>query len=60
MRYGLTLIGIVLIVGLSTAGQAVPNNSLLLAMPFASPFAPPDGSNAPIPQTIALPIASEP
>jgi hypothetical protein len=58
MRYGLTLIGILLIVGLSTAGQAAPNNSLLLAMPFASPFAPPDGSNAPMPRTIALPMAA--
>ena len=45
----------------------MPNNSLLLAMPFASPFAPPDGSNAPIPQqsrfllprTLNAPISSD-
>ena len=60
MRYGLTLIGIVLIVGLSTAGQAVPNNSLLLAMPFASPFAPPDGSNAPTSADNRAPHRREP
>lgn len=58
MRHGIALIAVVLAVGLSAAGQGVPNNSLLLAMPFASPFAPPDGSNLSIAQTTALPVAT--
>jgi hypothetical protein len=56
MRYGLALIG-VLVVGLSAAGQGVASNSLLLAMPFASPFPASVGLNPPIAQTTALPVA---
>src|ERR1700748_1334085 len=57
MRYGLAVIGVVLVVGLSASAQGLPNNSLLLAMPFASPFTPTDGSNAAMAQPTALPIA---
>ena len=57
MRYGLAVIGVVLVVGLSASAQGLPNNSLLLAMPFASPFTPTDGSNVAIEQSAALPIA---
>ena len=53
MRYVLVLIVVVCLSGLSASAQGVPNNSLLLAMPFASPFTPPDGSNDAIGQTTA-------
>jgi hypothetical protein len=58
MRYGLAVIGVVLVVGLSASAQGLPNNSLMLAMPFASPFTPTDGSNVAIEQSGALPIAA--
>jgi hypothetical protein len=58
MRYGLAVIGAVLVVGLIASAQGVPNNSLMLAMPFASPFTPTDGSKAAIEQPPALPIAA--
>lgn len=43
MRYVLVVIGIVGLVTFSAAAQAVANNSLLIALPFASPFAPSSG-----------------
>ena len=58
MRHLLVLIGIVCVAGLSAAGQAVPNNSLVLATPFASPFTTPDGPNDAIALPTALPFFS--
>jgi hypothetical protein len=58
MRHLLVLIGTVYLVGLSAAAQGVPNNSLLLAMPFASPFTTSDGSNGAIAQPAALPFSA--
>ena len=55
MRHVLALIGIVCVAGLSAAAQGVPNNSLLLAMPFSSPFTTSDGSN----DAIAQPEAAQ-
>jgi len=54
MRYVLVLIGVACLVGLNAAAQGVPNNSLLLAMPFASPFTTTDGSNDAIAQMALL------
>ena len=48
MRHVLVLIGIASLAALSAGGQSLPNNSLLLSMPFASPFAPLEGLNSPI------------
>jgi len=44
--------------GLSAAAQGVPNNSLLLATPFASPFTTPDGSNDAVAQPATLPFSA--
>jgi hypothetical protein len=56
MRHVLALIGIVSLAGLSAAGQSMPNNSLLLALPFASPFTPLEGSTSPITAPTGLPV----
>ena len=58
MRHVLMLIGSVALVGLSAAGQGVPNSSLLLAMPFASPFTASGYSNDAIAPTATLPAAA--
>ncbi|MGA8142487.1 MAG: hypothetical protein WB987_01200 [Candidatus Acidiferrales bacterium] len=53
MRYVLVLIGTVVLATLSVAAQGVPsNNSLLVALPFASPFG---GSVEPSEPTAVLP-----
>jgi len=54
----LMLIGIVALMGLSAAAQGVPNGSLLLAMPFASPFTASGYSNDAIAPTAMLPAAA--
>jgi len=54
----LMLIGIVALMGLSAAAQGVPNSSLLLAMPFASPFTASGYSNDAIAPTAMLPAAA--
>jgi hypothetical protein len=60
MRYTLVLIGLWGLVTLSAAAQAVTNNSLLLAMPFASPFANSAGTVAkPIGGTSTLSTSTE-
>jgi hypothetical protein len=57
MRHTLVLIGLLGLVTLGAAAQAVPNNSLLLALPFASPFAANVGASAagptPAPSTLS-------
>jgi hypothetical protein len=58
MRHVLMLIGSVALVGLSAAAQGVPNSSLLLAMPFASPFTPSVDSKNAMGPTAALPAAA--
>ncbi|MGC2064594.1 MAG: hypothetical protein WA641_00045, partial [Candidatus Acidiferrales bacterium] len=58
MRHLTVLIGTVCLAGLSAAAQGVPNNSLLLAMPFTSPFTTPDGSSDAIAQPAALPFSA--
>lgn len=58
MRHLLVLIGIMCFAGLSAAAQGVPNNSLLLATPFASPFTTPDGSNDAVTQPATLPFSA--
>jgi len=60
MRHLLVLIGTVCLAGSGAAAQGVPNNSLLLAMPFASPFTTSDGSNGANAQPAALPFSAGP
>lgn len=55
MRYMLGLVALMTLVTLGATAQAVPNNSLLLAMPFASPFA---VSGGPISAGTASPSAA--
>jgi hypothetical protein len=57
MRHVLMLIGSVALVGLSAAGQGVPNSSLLVAMPFVGPFAGAGESNKAIAPAATLPVS---
>jgi hypothetical protein len=58
MRHVVMLIGILALVGLNASGQGVPNSSLLLATPFASPFSPSGESNTAIPPIAELPATA--
>ena len=55
MRYVLVLVGIVSLATFSAAAQGVQNNSLLLTLPFASPFAAPA---SPGPTSATLPYVT--
>jgi len=58
MRYVLVLMGIVALVGLSAGAQSLPNSSLLLTMPFASPFTPLQVSDSPFTPATGAPAAT--